>query len=157
MPLRIEPMTLARAGQVVTWRHPPPYDTYDVLPDERATLLEPRYRYHVVLDGDELVGYCCFGDDGQVRGGTYREGELEVGWGMRPDLMGQGRGRAFAEAILDFAERTYRPQAVGLTIAEFNRRSQAVAEAQGFTVDGQRFAGPDGMIFRRYLRLVTAS
>jgi len=90
-----------------------------------------------------------------VPGGTYRAGELEVGWGMRPDLMGQGRGRAFAAAILDYAERTYRPPALGLTIAEFNGRSQAVAERHGFTLDGSRFTGPDGMVFRRYVRPVT--
>ena len=154
MALDIEPMTAAWAAEVVTWRHPPPYDTYDVLPEERANLLEPHYRYHAVLDGDELVGYCCFGEDGQVPGGTYRDGELEVGWGMRPDLMGQGRGRAFAEAILEYGVRTYRPRALGLTIAEFNGRSQAVAVGQGFVIDGPRFTGPDGMVFRRYLRPV---
>ena len=157
MPLRIEPMTPEWAKLVVTWRHPPPYDTYDVTVEERENLLNPAYRYHAVLEDGGLIGYCCFGDDAQVRGGTYREGELEVGWGMRPDLMGQGRGREFAAAILDYAERTYRPKALGLTIAEFNGRSQAVAERHGFTLDGPRFAGPDGMVFRHYLRPVTAT
>jgi RimJ/RimL family protein N-acetyltransferase len=156
MPLRIETMTAERAELIVDWRHPPPYDTYDVLPEEHEHLLRPEYRYHVVLDGDELVGYCCFGEDGQVEGGTYREGELEIGWGMRPDLIGHGRGREFAAAILAYAEQTYHPRALGLTIAEFNRRSQAVAEGQGFTLDGPRFAGPDGMVFRRYLRPVVS-
>jgi ribosomal-protein-alanine N-acetyltransferase len=157
MPPRIEPMTPEWAKLVVTWRHPPPYDTYDVTVEECENLLNPAYRYHAVLEDGELIGYCCFGDDAQVRGGTYREGELEVGWGMRPDLMGQGRGREFAAAILDYAERTYRPKALGLTIAEFNGRSQAVAERHVFTLDGPRFAGPDGMVFRRYLRPITAT
>ena len=157
MPLRIDPMTPELAKAVVTWRHPPPYDTYDVTLEERENLLNPGYRYHAVLEDGELIGYCCFGEDAQVRGGTYGEGELEVGWGMRPDLMGQGRDREFAAAILEYAERTYEPQALGLTIAEFNGRSQAVAERQGFTLDGPRFTGPDGMVFRRYLRPVTAT
>jgi RimJ/RimL family protein N-acetyltransferase len=149
-------MTPERADMVVAaWRHPPPYDTYDVLLEEHANLVNPDYRYHAVMDGDELVGYCCFGEDAQVPGGTYRDGELEIGWGMRPDLMGQGRGREFTAAIVGYAERTYRPRALGLTIAEFNRRSQAVAEDHGFTLDGPRFAGPDGMVFRRYVRPVT--
>ena len=81
--------------------------------EERENLLNPGYRYHAVLEDGELIGYCCFGEDAQVRGGTYREGELEVGWGMRPDLMGQGRGREFAAAILEYAERTYRAAGAG--------------------------------------------
>jgi len=155
MPLHIEPMTPERADLVVTWRHPPPYATYDVTPGERENLLDPAYRYHAVIEDGALIGYCCFGADAQVPGGTYREGELEVGWGMRPDLMGQGRGRAFAAVILEYAERTYQPPALGLTLAEFNGRSQAVAERHGFSLDGARFAGPDGMVFRRYVRPVT--
>ena len=48
MPLRIEPMTPEWAKLVVTWRHPPPYDTYDVSATSRENLLRPAYRYHAV-------------------------------------------------------------------------------------------------------------
>jgi ribosomal-protein-alanine N-acetyltransferase len=144
--LRVVPITREHAEQVAAWRHPPPYDTYDVTgsPD---SLLHPELRYHAVMEGEELIGYCCYGIDATVPNGRYEEGVLEVGWGMRPDLMGQGRGREFAAAIVGHAERAYRPQAMGVTIATFNERSQRVARANGFTEETGRFTGPTGMAF----------
>lgn len=144
--LEIALMTESFAAKVAEWRYPPPYDTYNV-GDESAHLLRPDYRYHAVRDGDEAVGYCCFGDDATVPGGDYSRPALDIGWGMRPDLMGQGRGTAFVAAIVAFAEATYAPPATRVTIAEFNGRSQRVAAANGFVLETGRFAGPDGMRF----------
>jgi [ribosomal protein S18]-alanine N-acetyltransferase len=143
---RVAGITAGFAAEVAGWRYPPPYDTYD-LGDDAAHLLRPEYRYHVVWDRDLAVGYCCFGVDATVPGGDYSRAALDVGWGMHPDLMHQGRGRAFVAAIVTFAERTYAPSAMRVTIAEFNERSLHVAAASGFMVETGRFAGPEGMRF----------
>ena len=76
---------------------------------------------------------------------------------MRPDLMGQGRGRAFAAAILDFAERTYRATGAGADDRRVQRPLAGGRRAPRVHARGPRFAGPDGMVFRRYLRPVTAT
>jgi ribosomal-protein-alanine N-acetyltransferase len=144
--LRIVPITRDQAEQVAAWRHPPPYDTYDVT-QGAAALLDPELRYHAVMSGEELVGYCCYGVDATVPNGTYEEGVLEVGWGMRPDLMGQGRGRGFVAAIVEYAKDAYAPAVMGVTIATFNARSQSVARANGFTEQVGSFTGPTGMEF----------
>jgi len=96
---RVQPISAVAAAAIIAWRHPPPYDTYDFDGGELAGLLAPAYRYHELLEADELVGYCCFGDDARVPGGAYTDDALDIGWGMRPDLMGQGRGREFVAAI----------------------------------------------------------
>jgi ribosomal-protein-alanine N-acetyltransferase len=150
--LRIVPLTARQATEIAGWRHPPPYDTYDITQGADA-LLRPELRYHAVLEGEELVGHCCFGQDATVPNGAYEDGVLEVGWGMRPDLMGQGRGRAFGAAIVEFAERAYAPAVMGVTIAVFNERSQRVASANGFTEEIGRFTGPDGMDFIQFRRI----
>jgi ribosomal-protein-alanine N-acetyltransferase len=63
-------------------------------------------------------------------------GILDVGYGMRPDLMGQGLGRDFVGAILDFAVRRFSSSRLRLLILDWNDRSRKVADALGFESDG---------------------
>lgn len=147
MSYRLTAMTPRFADQVAGWRYPPPYDTYDLAPQDVGHLLQPDYRYHIVWDDDDVVGYCCFGVDATVPGGDYSRDALDVGWGMHPDLMGRGRGRGFVAAIVGFAAAAYAPTRMRVTIAEFNERSQRAAAGNGFTVETGRFAGPGGMRF----------
>jgi RimJ/RimL family protein N-acetyltransferase len=110
-------------------------------------LLQPRFAYHSVYDerGD-LTGYFCFGEDAQVasgkRLGVYEvEPALDVGLGMRPDLIGRGLGEEFAHAGLRFAREVYSPPAFRLTVAAFNFRAIRVYERAEFeTVE--RFGAP---------------
>jgi [ribosomal protein S18]-alanine N-acetyltransferase len=148
----IEPMTADAAAAIGDWRYDPPYDTYDLDPGDTEHMLVPRYRYHTVREGDDLVGYCCFGDDARVPGGAYVDDALDVGWGMRPDLMGRGRGHRFVGAILDHARRSYRPRMLRVTIADFNARSQRVAAHAGLTVERERFTSSAG---ERFIVFVT--
>ena len=80
-------------------------------------------------------------------GGAYTDDALDIGWGMRPDLMGQGRGREFVAAIVGFAWQTYRPIRLRVTIADFNVRSRRAAEPAGLTLERERFTSPSGMDF----------
>jgi RimJ/RimL family protein N-acetyltransferase len=144
---RLTAMTAPLAGRVGGWHYPPPYDTYDLSPDDARHLMQPEHRYHAVCEGGEMVGYCCFGVDATVPGGDYSHDALDIGWGMRPDLVGHGRGREFVAAIVGFAAEMYAPARMRVTIAEFNERSQRAAAGNGFTVETGRFAGPGGMRF----------
>jgi ribosomal-protein-alanine N-acetyltransferase len=47
-----------------------------------------------------VAGYACFGREARVPGLAERPKVLDVGVGMRPELTGEGRGRAFSRAVL---------------------------------------------------------
>jgi RimJ/RimL family protein N-acetyltransferase len=151
---RIERMTAESAAAIGRWRYPPPYDTYDLEPGDVEHMLNPRYRYHTLWDGEALIGYCCFGEDARVPGGAYADDALDVGWGMHPGLMGLGRGHGFVGAITAFARASYRPPTMRVTVADFNARSRRVAEHAGFSLERERFQTKAG---ERFTVLVTPS
>ena len=132
----LSPISPNFAQQISTWTYDSPYDLYDFSGNHLPGLLKPEYRYHVVLDeNNELVGYCCFGEDARVPEGDYLKGEpqvLDLGIGLRPDLTGQGFGQDFVRAILAFASQTYHPDSFRVTVAAFNQRSLKTFKALGF-------------------------
>jgi [ribosomal protein S18]-alanine N-acetyltransferase len=129
--LTVRGLVSADAEAISTWRYPGRDSTYDV-----NHVVAPELGYWAVSRGDELVGYCCFGLAARVPGVDEEEGTLDVGYGLRPDLVGQGLGRAFVRAILAFADREIAPARFRLLILDWNRRSQKVAAALGFREEG---------------------
>ena len=138
----ISPLSEDNAREIINWRYDQPYDLYDLEARHLEGFLNPDYRYHQVLEKNgSLVGYCCFGIDAQVPGGNYNLSEpmvLDIGVGMHPDLVGQGLGRDFVSAILDFAKYRYNPGSFRVTIADFNQRSQNTFLSHGFR-EGYKF------------------
>ena len=126
--------------QILTWTYDPPFDLYDLISDDLPGLLNPDYRYHVVLNEEgELVGFCCFGEDARVPGGDYSRGEpgvLDLGVGLRPDLTGQGYGKGIVDTILEYGSRTYNPEVFRVTVAAFNQRSLKTFRTLGFKDKG---------------------
>jgi ribosomal-protein-alanine N-acetyltransferase len=136
-PFTFQPMDEANARAIPEWRYDEPYDIYNIAPDdvekELRCFLDPQNAYYTITgEHGDLVGYCCFGPDGQVPGGDYRTAALDIGLGVRPDLTGQGRGLTYVNAVLDFARRTFPPTAFRVTIAEFNKRALRVWQKAGF-------------------------
>jgi [ribosomal protein S18]-alanine N-acetyltransferase len=137
MPYTIRSMSEPQARAVLSWQYEAPYDVYSVEPEDLelalVDLLDPENGYYSVHDErGELVGFCCFGPDARVPGGSYTEPALDVGLGLRPDLTGQGMGLDLLTAALDFARRHYAPVSFRTTIAAFNQRSIHVHEKAGF-------------------------
>ena len=135
MIITFSPIDEPTARAIARWRYEPPYDIYN-LEDSAESIqyaLDTQYNYHVMLNQDsELVGFCSFGEDGQVPGGDYSAKALDIGMGIRPDLTGRGHGRNFASAVLNFAQKTFHPTTFRVTIAAFNRRARRVWEKNGF-------------------------
>ena len=123
------------ARVIVRWRYEPPYDIYN-LRDSAESIqyaLDPQNHFYIMRDeSGELVGFCSFGEDGQVPGGDYGAEALDIGMGIRPNLTGQGHGSNFGSAVLNFAERKSQPVAFRVTIAAFNQRARRVWEVNGF-------------------------
>ncbi len=142
MQIRNEPLTEQEVRDFLNWRYDAPYDIYNLettdLAGAIAFFLDGDNGYFAVYDeGDTLIGFCCFGFEGQVPGGDYSLDALDVGVGMRPELTGQGLGYNFVAAVLAHAEEAFAPQRLRATIALFNQRSQRVFEKHGFRRQSQ--------------------
>jgi len=134
----ISPLTQENAQRMINWHYDPPYDYYDLAPEHIPGLLNPDYHYHQVLNqSGELDGFCCFGEDARVLGGVYSEREprvLDIGVGLKPELTGQGFGKDFGAAVLNYARDTYQPEIYRVTIADFNQRSLKTFQSLGFSI-----------------------
>ncbi|GAC1545434.1 MAG: GNAT family protein [Herpetosiphon sp.] len=139
MQFHIGAMTLEAATEIARWHYTAPYDQYD--PPANAfeasinALLEPSNRYVSLVDDEaRLVGFACFGEEAQVAGGDYRNGDaLDVGFGLRPELTGQGHGSSMLAAIMAHCwEGAAAPRRLRLTVAAWNERAIRVYSRAGF-------------------------
>jgi ribosomal-protein-alanine N-acetyltransferase len=126
----IEPMTQTEAEAVGRWHYPPPYDFYDVVADpadyaELTDSVARGSRFFVASSpADRLVGFFEYK--------PVRDGVVEIGLGLRPDMTGAGHGLAFVNAGLAFAATRYSSPEIRLWVATFNQRAVKVYERAGF-------------------------
>ena len=157
--IQIKPMRRKDAEVITSWHYPDPYSIYDLTPEIIPVLLDTQNRYSAVLDAfGELIGFCCFGDEGKVPGGIYAEDRsdtLDVGVGMSPEIMGQGLGSSFITAILQYALERYKPTSFRVSIAEFNLRSQRAFLNQSFKEVARFKRTTDGMPFVQFEKRAT--
>ena len=95
MKFKFQPLEKHHALAILTWRYPPPYDIYNFQAETHQTdlnyLLDPDNAFFVILNPhNQLDGYCSFGTDGQVPGGSYTDSALDIGMGLRPRFSGPG-------------------------------------------------------------------
>lgn len=136
MELTVWQLSIEQARAISSWRYESPFSIYDLSEEECSLLWEPTNRYYSVLDQDQaLIGYCCFGEEARVSGGSYREQEptvLDVGVGMHPGKTGKGLGGRFVNAVLQFGEVCFSPAKFRATVAAFNERSLKTFYKLGF-------------------------
>ncbi len=135
--LTFRPLEKEHALAILNWRYTFPYDYYnfdaDTIQEDLCYLLDSKNAFCAILSLQrELEGYCSFGSDGQVLGGDYSAKALDIGMGIRPDLVGQGRGKQYAQAVARYGANQYEAHLLRVTIAEFNNRAQRVWEQLGF-------------------------
>ena len=152
--------TTADFQQIVRWQYPAPYETYTIPESDWAETIDYFHEladnFVVIIDDDDtLLGFCSFGADGQVPGGDYTADALDVGMGMRPDLTGQGQGKRYLAAVLDYAQTTFQPAALRATIAAFNHRAQNMVKRAGFIQTDQFIAPTTGRDFRIFIKPLT--
>ena len=148
MAIEFRPAAAQDVAQFIEWRYEPPYDVYslDMKPAEAEQyFLDPSVNCHSILADGDLFGYCTFGEDARVPGGDYAPPALDIGAAMRPDATGQGRGRDFVAAIVDFATAAFSPDRLRVSIASYNERAIRVWTANGFEELG-RFDAPSEIL-----------
>jgi RimJ/RimL family protein N-acetyltransferase len=107
------------------WRYEPPYSFYD---GDVDPVLNPERFYAALDENGALVGNFYFEEKGDA---------LEVGLGLRPDLVGHGLGLAFVRAGVEFGRERFHPARVILNVASFNERAIKVYERAGFRETGR--------------------
>ena len=150
--LHLEPLIRDHAVAICTWRYPAPYDCYDMTDGDPVELADPATGFFALLEGDRLVGFRSFGPDGRVPGWEYDDSALDTGGGLRPDLVGQGRGREAITAGLAFGRARFSPPAFRVTVASFNARALQTVESLGFVRTGRFDATRDGRPFEVLVR-----
>jgi len=131
--VRARELTVEETERPLGWRYPGEYATYD----HDGPLGRDLGYFAVEDDGGDLVGFGCVGAEARVPGVGEEPGTIDVGYGMRPDLVGQGRGREFVGAILAYAVERGPGARLRMSIYRWNGRSRRVAEAHGFHVVGE--------------------
>ena len=137
--LQFRPFRPADALITSAWRYPGPYSAYNLDPlDPKilAALLRPEYNYHAILQNDEVIGFFLLGPDARVRGGTYDESALDIGFGLRPDLTGRGRGSSYFNATLSYIEAQTPGRSLRATVVAWNKRAIRLCQRAGFRVLG---------------------
>ena len=129
--MKVRRLTDADVRDITAWRYEGRYSTYDVTGG-----ISPGLGYFAVENDRRLVGYCCFGAEARVPGVGEEEGTLDVGYGLRPDLVGRGLSRSFIGAILAFGIERHRPRRLRVLVLRWNERSRRAAERQGFELTG---------------------
>lgn len=145
--IRIVPLRREHAEDIATWRYEAPYDVYDMVGVDPDELLDPAVGYHAVLVDEHLIGFRSFGPDGRVPGWDYDESALDTGGGLRPELTGQGLGRAVISAGLAFGRARFAPAAFRVTVALFNERALRTVRSLGFEQVGTFNATRDAREF----------
>ena len=131
--MRTRELTVEEAEEPLGWHYAAPYDTYDA-----AGPLGRGAGFFAVEDGTgNLVGYGCEGAEARVPGVEEEPGTIDVGYGMRPDLVGRGLGREFVGAVLAHVTGAHPSARLRMSILRWNMRSRRVAEAHGFRVVDQ--------------------
>lgn len=124
-------------ADIATWAYDGPWAVYD-----SDGVLDPGLGYWAVVeDGtDRLVGFACLGADARVPGLAEVAGVLDLGVGMRPDLVGQGRGRELATCVLGFAAGRG-ARRVRAVVQDWNVRSARLLAGLGFDRTGSHPVG----------------
>ena len=150
--MRIVPMTPAYAADIVTWRYPAPYGCYDMTGASAAFLVSAEGGFYALVEGEDLIGFRSFGEDGRVPGGKYDSSALDTGGGLRPDLTGKGFGREAIGTGLAFGRREFAPAAFRVTVASFNERALRVVRSLGFQPAGSFLALSDARSYELLVR-----
>jgi len=128
--VRARELTADEAERPLGWRYPEPHATYDA----EGPLGQGLGFFAVDDDEGNLVGFGCVGAEARVPGVEEEPGTIDVGYGMRPELIGQGRGREFVGAILAHAAEGDPTARLRMSILHWNDRSRRIAQAHGFRI-----------------------
>ena len=118
-------------------------------PDLFLDLQEDGTGFYALVDRSSpgaLLGFCCFGEEARVVGQQEETGTLDLGGGLRPDLVSRGTATLLMPAVCRFAAERFDPERLRVVIAAFNERSIRLCRSARFE-SVRAFTRPDGEPF----------
>ncbi|PEB52579.1 GNAT family N-acetyltransferase [Bacillus pseudomycoides] len=146
-----EVMTQEQAEEVAyNWHYEGKYSFYDMEADQEDLMefLDPIIRgetIFAVCENNQLVGFFSF-----HKIDTYT---VDIGFGMKPNMTGNGLGLAFIKEGLAFCEQKYQPKYITLSVVTFNERAIKVYKKIGFEAVGTFIQKTNGGHFE-FLKMV---
>ena len=142
----IRPFGEGETTAVACWAYEAPFEIYNGDPgasEDYLSVDDDGYGYYAVVDtrSGDVIGFCCFGREARVKGQEPVEGTVDIGGGVRPDLLSEGIATEVLPLIMDFARERFAPIRFRTAVASFNRRSTRLCMSAGFEVV-RRFEGP---------------
>ncbi len=141
--LVVRPLTSADAEDIATWQYDGPWRIYNSSPDGTITAASG---YEAVADSatGALVGYICLGVEARVPGLEAEPGIVDVGAGMRPELVGTRIGTEFGATVLRHIAALAGQAQLRAVVQSWNERSLRLCAGLGFRPVGTHICVQDG-------------
>ncbi len=140
--LRVRPMTVGDAMQIVGWRYAGEWSVYDLA--SAQPLVDDLASYYAALAGETLIGFFCIGAAARVEDMTEDPGLVDVGIGMDPALVGRGHGVVFGQTVLKHLAETWPGMPLRAVVQAWNQRSLRMMRRLGFQEVGELTSTQDG-------------
>ena len=152
--LVVRPLTAEDAEDIATWQYEGPWHIYDSRPEDR---ISGDSGYDAVTDPatGALVGFICVGPEARVPGVGDEPGIVDVGAGMRPDLVGTRIATEFGPAVLGHIRALAGEARLRALVQSWNERSLRLCARLGFRAVGTHTCTQDGRDVT-YLVLMTS-
>jgi len=141
--LHVRPLEPRDAEAVASWRYQGSWSIYDPRPGDEPLSAAAGYEA-IVDDAGSFVGYLCVGQEARVPGLAEADGTIDIGVGMRPDLVGRGLGHDFGAVALDHIRDRYGDRPLRAVVQDWNERSLRLARGLGFRDAGTHQCVQDG-------------
>jgi ribosomal-protein-alanine N-acetyltransferase len=145
MSIRIVSMDSEHASEILGWHYPGHLSFYDLGndPEDIREILDHR-RYGVNLfsavdEQGELIGELTLNQSGD---------EMEMGVGLRPDLVGKGLGKELMEKGMEFARNMSRFDRFTIRVWKLNGRAIRLYQEAGFEIEKEYLNFIEGIPFR---------
>ena len=135
----IRPFRSDEVASVAAWEYEAPYEIYNgdpSHPEDYLVVDEDGFGYYAVVSTDDqtVVAFCCFGKEARVKGQREDPGTVDIGMGVRPDLVSQGLATEVLPLLMDFVRERFAPNRFRTAVASFNERSARLCLSSGFEI-----------------------
>jgi RimJ/RimL family protein N-acetyltransferase len=141
----VRALTPLDAHAVTQWRYEGPWSVYD---GNEAERISAELGYHAIAERatGRFLGYFCLGADARVPGLDAEPDVVDLGVGLDPAIVGQGRGATIVRPVLDWIAARSDAARLRAVVQAWNERSLRFCRSLGFEAVGRHSALQEGSL-----------